>query len=36
MELSLCVSFYLRHILGGYTGDTIARFPVKIMEGLAP
>jgi hypothetical protein len=36
MELSLWLSFYLRHSLGGYTVDTTAGFPVKIVEVLAP
>jgi uncharacterized SAM-dependent methyltransferase len=36
MELSLRLSFYLRHSLGGYTVDTTAGFLVKIMEALAP
>jgi hypothetical protein len=36
MELSLCLSFYLRHSLGGYTVGTTAGFPVKIVEALAP
>jgi hypothetical protein len=31
MKLSLCVSFYLRHNLGGYTVGTTARFPVEIV-----
>jgi hypothetical protein len=35
MELSLLLSFYLRHSLRGYTVDTTVRFPVKIMEALA-
>jgi hypothetical protein len=36
MELSLCLAFYLRRSLGGYTVGTTTRFPVKIMEALAP
>jgi hypothetical protein len=36
MELSLCLSFYLKRSLGGYTVGTTAGFPVKIMEALAP
>jgi hypothetical protein len=36
MELSLCMTFYLRHNLGGYMVDTTVGFPVKIMEALAP
>jgi hypothetical protein len=36
MELSLYLSFYLKHSLGGYTVDTTAGFPVNIMEPLAP
>jgi hypothetical protein len=36
MELSLRLSFYLRHILGGFTVDTTTRFPIKIVEDLAP
>jgi hypothetical protein len=36
MELSLRLSFYLKHTLGGYTVDTTVGFPVKIMEALAP
>jgi hypothetical protein len=36
MELSLHLSFYLRHSLGGYTVGTITGFPVKIVEALAP
>ncbi len=36
MKLSLCLSFYLQHSLGGYTVDTTTRFPIKIMEALAP
>jgi hypothetical protein len=35
MELSLCLSFYLRHILGGYMMGTIAGFSIKTMEALA-
>jgi hypothetical protein len=36
MELILCLSFYLRHSLGGYMVDTTMGFQVKIMETLAP
>jgi uncharacterized SAM-dependent methyltransferase len=36
MELSLRLSFYIGHSLGGYTVDTTMRFPVKIVEALAP
>jgi hypothetical protein len=36
MELSLCLSFYLKHSLGGYTVGTTAGFPVEILEALAP
>jgi hypothetical protein len=36
MELSLCLSFYLRCSLGGYTVATTMRFLVEIMETLAP
>jgi hypothetical protein len=36
MELSLRVSFYLRHSLRGYMVDTTAGFPVKIVEALEP
>jgi hypothetical protein len=36
MELSLCLSFYLRHSLRGYTVGTIMGFPVEIVEALAP
>jgi hypothetical protein len=36
MKLSLCLSFYLRRSLGGYTVGTTAGFPVKIVEALAP
>jgi hypothetical protein len=36
MELSLRLSFYLKHSLGGYTVDTTAGFSVKIVEALAP
>jgi hypothetical protein len=35
MELSLCLSFYLRRSLEGYMVGTTAGFPVKIMEALA-
>jgi hypothetical protein len=31
MELSLRLSFYLRHSLGGYTVDTTVGFLVKII-----
>ena len=36
IELSLHLSFYLRHSLGGYMVDTTAGFPIKIVEALAP
>jgi hypothetical protein len=36
MELSLRLSFYLSHNLGGYMVDTIGVFLVKIVESLAP
>jgi hypothetical protein len=36
MEPSLRPSFYLRHNLRGYTVDTTAGFPVKIVEALSP
>jgi hypothetical protein len=36
MELSIRLSFYLRHILRCYTVDTTAGFPIKIVEALAP
>jgi hypothetical protein len=36
MKLSLCLSFYLRCSLGGYTVGTTVGFPVEIMEALAP
>jgi hypothetical protein len=32
MELSLCLSFYLRRSLGGYSVGTTTGFPVVIME----
>jgi hypothetical protein len=35
MELSLHLSFYLRHSLGGYTVDNTTEFPIKIVEALA-
>jgi hypothetical protein len=35
MKLRLRQSFYLRHNLGGYTVDTTAGFPIKIVEALA-
>jgi hypothetical protein len=35
MELSLCLSFYLKHRLGGYTVGTTAGFRVELMEALA-
>jgi hypothetical protein len=34
MELSLRLSFYLRHSLRGYRVDTIAEFPIKIVKAL--
>jgi hypothetical protein len=36
LQLSLCLSFYLRRSLGGYTVGTTARFRVEIVEALAP
>jgi hypothetical protein len=36
MELSLHLSFYLRHNLEGYTVGTTAGFPIEIVEALAP
>jgi hypothetical protein len=36
IELSLRLSFYLRHSLRGYMVGTTAGFPVKIVEALAP
>jgi hypothetical protein len=36
MELNLCLSFYLKHSLGGYSVDTTTGFPVKIVKALAP
>jgi hypothetical protein len=36
MKLSLRLSFYLRHSLGGYTVATTVGFPVEIVEALAP
>jgi hypothetical protein len=36
LQLSLCLSFYLRRSLGGYTVGTTARFLVEIVEALAP
>jgi hypothetical protein len=36
MELSLCLSFYLRCNLGGYMVGTNARFPLEIVVALAP
>jgi hypothetical protein len=35
MELSLCLRFYLRRSLGGYTVGTTVEFPVEIIEALA-
>jgi hypothetical protein len=35
-ELSLCLSFYLTRSLRGYTVGTTVRFPVEIVEALAP
>jgi hypothetical protein len=34
MELSLRLSFYVRHSLGGYTVGTTVGFPVETMEAL--
>jgi hypothetical protein len=36
MDLSLLLSFYLKHSLGSYTVATTVGFPVKIIKGLAP
>jgi hypothetical protein len=36
MELSLCLSFYLRHNIGGYTVGTTAGFLGEIVEALVP
>jgi hypothetical protein len=36
MELSLHLSFYLRHSQGGYTVGTTAGFPVETVKALAP
>jgi hypothetical protein len=35
MELSLCLKFYLRRNLRGYTVGTTTGFPAKIGEALA-
>jgi hypothetical protein len=35
IDLSLCLSFYLRCNLRGYTVGSTARFLVKIVEALA-
>jgi hypothetical protein len=32
MKFSLCLSFYLRHSLGGYMVGTTVGFLVKIMK----
>jgi hypothetical protein len=34
MELSLCLSFYLRRSLRVYTVGTTSGFPVETMEAL--
>jgi hypothetical protein len=36
MELSLCLSFYLRCSFGAYTVGTTVEFSVETMEALAP
>jgi hypothetical protein len=36
IELSLCLSFYLRHSIVSYMAGTTVGYPVKIMEALAP
>jgi hypothetical protein len=36
MQLSLCLSFYLRHNFRGYTVGTTVGFQVEIVEALAP
>jgi hypothetical protein len=33
MEVSLCLSFYLRCSLGGYTVVTTMGFPIETMQG---
>jgi hypothetical protein len=35
MEFSLCLSFYLKPNLRGYTVGTTVEFPVEIVEALA-
>jgi type III secretory pathway component EscS len=36
MELSLCLSFYFRCSLGGYTVGTTVGFLVEIVQALTP
>jgi hypothetical protein len=36
IKLSLCLSFQLRHNLGGYTVGTTVGFQVETVEVLAP
>jgi hypothetical protein len=36
MELSLCLSFHLRHSLRGYTVDITTGFLGKTVDALAP
>jgi hypothetical protein len=36
MELSLRLSFYLRHSLEDYTVGTTTEFQVELVEALAP
>jgi hypothetical protein len=36
IELSLRLSFYLRHKLGGYMVGTTMGFPIEIVEVLDP
>jgi hypothetical protein len=36
MELSLCLSFYLRCSFGAYTVGTTAGFSIETMVALAP
>jgi hypothetical protein len=36
IELSICLRFYLRCSLGGYTVGTNMEFPVEVKEALAP
>jgi hypothetical protein len=36
IKLSLCLSLYLKHSLGGNTVGTTMGFPIEIVEALAP